>query len=92
MFGAQRPLRLGPLLGHSRLAPQLVQDRREEQGLIQDKGVVEPLGMRESFLAPLQRLVRIPQQPEGHGAKEAAGDARVLAVADGVVAHLLRVI
>ena len=61
---------------------RLAQDRREDQGLIQDKGVVEPLGIRESFLAPLQRLVRIPQQPEGHGAKEAAGDARVLAVAE----------
>jgi len=33
-------------------------------------------GVGEGGLAPLPRLVRIPQQPEGHGAKEAAGGTR----------------
>ena len=81
-------MRLSPLLGHGRLATQEVEERREAQGLVQGIGVAEPLREREGGLAPLPRLVRIPQQPEGHGAQVAAGDARVLAVADGVVAHL----
>jgi hypothetical protein len=52
----------------------------------------EPLGLREGYFVPLPCLVWIPQQPQTQGAKEAAGDARVLAVAPGVGAHLLRVI
>ena len=92
MLSAQRQERLGPLLGHARLATPLVEDRREEQGLRQGIGVQEPLGLREGYLVPLPCLVRIPQHPQTQGAKEAAGDSRVLAVAQGVGAHLLRVI
>jgi hypothetical protein len=70
----------------------VVDDHRKEQGLRKGKGVQEPLGVRESCLAPLPCLVRIPQQPQAPSAEEAAGDARVLAVAQGVGTHLLRVI
>jgi hypothetical protein len=85
-------LRFGPLLGHSRLATQEVEERGKAQGLLQGKGVAELLGVCEGCLAPLPRLVWIPQQPQGHGAKEAAENARVLAVPHDVVLHLLRII
>ena len=67
-----------------------MEDRREEQGLRQVR--VRALGLREGYLVPLPCLVRIPQHPQTQGANEAAGDTRVLAVAQGVGAHLLRVI
>ena len=49
-------------------------------------------GPARGLLVPLPCLVWIPQHPQTQGAKEAAGDSRVLAVAQGVGAHLLRVI
>ena len=52
----------------------------------------ELLGLREGGLLPLSRLVGIPQQPQAQSTKEAAGDPRVLAIAQGVSAHLLRVV
>jgi hypothetical protein len=92
MLRTQRQERVGPLLSYARLATPLVEDGREEQGLRQGIGVREPLGLGEGCLVSLPCLLRIPQHPQTQSAKEAAGDARVLAVAQGMGAHLLRVI
>src|SRR5262249_4243139 len=92
LLRTQSKLCLSPLPSRLGLTTQLVQERREEQSLCSGKSVAEPLCVREGCFAPLLRLVRIPQQPQTHGTKEAAGDARVLAVANGMGVQLLGVI
>ena len=55
----------------------------------QTKGVGELVCQGEALLAPLQRLVRIAQHPQGKGCIDPASHTRVLPIEEGMGAVLL---
>ena len=73
----QRHQCLGLLLGCLPLPAQPMEPAAQSQGKRQTKGVRQLVCQGEALLAPLQRLVRIAQHPQGKGRIDPASHARV---------------
>ena len=84
MLGCNRRRHLGVILDRRRLPAILPEHGGEVERQRQRAGLAKLLPEADRLAAALHGLVRVTEQPEGHGAEGQTRHARVLPVEEGV--------